>query len=77
MLWCSIAVFHSNLLVTLVIQNVRQFIGCHMVVHVSTVGLVHDKKNDDVTYNPTLIEMQIPKIKLSYFPGMQYSSEVV
>ena len=57
MLWCSIGAFHSKLLLGLVLENVRKFIGCHMVVHVSMSSVSAKKagfRQNDVKYNPNI-----------------------
>ena len=52
MLWCSVGAFHSRLLMTLVVTNIRKFIGCHMVLHVSTPRMKMFNRAD-ITFNPT------------------------
>ena len=75
MIFCSIGAFHSETLIKLVIMNVRRFIGCQMIVHVSNT-LLKVENSSDVIVNPKSLHVsrhgpEVFKIHLSNFKIVQ------
>lgn len=57
MFWCSVGAFHSNILIDLIITNIRHYIGCKMIIHVSNERLIPSNNHSDVVINQETINV--------------------